>query len=160
MRFHHAIQLRVEAFIQQKRQVILVGDINVVHMPIDHCDPQRSMSDLGISDFQATPARQWLDKFLAPKGPMTDTFRYFHPSTAQAFTVWNTLVNAREANFGTRIDMILVTSGLVPMMRDSRILADIMGSDHAPIVAEMDLGDFHIGVPKPSENHPKIKPSA
>ncbi|KAI8926796.1 Endonuclease/exonuclease/phosphatase [Entophlyctis helioformis] len=139
MRFHKAVRLRIDALLNQGRQVVLVGDLNVIHRPIDHCDPARSMRDLGIADFQATPARQWLDALLAPRGPLTDTFRHRHPTAEKAFSCWNTLINARESNFGTRLDFVLVSSGLVGSLTEAGILADVMGSDHAPVMAEFQL---------------------
>jgi len=68
-----------------------------------------------------------------------DTFRHLHPERKEAFTCWNTKMNCRTTNFGTRIDYILVNKALTNILKDSDIRADIMGSDHCPIVATFDL---------------------
>ncbi|KAL2913592.1 Class II abasic (AP) endonuclease [Polyrhizophydium stewartii] len=121
-----------------RREVVIAGDFNISHRPIDHCDPVQSMRDHGLREFGETPSRRWLSRMLAPQGPMTDTFRHFHPQQAQAFTCWNTLIDARRSNFGTRIDYILVSSGVVPAICAGSILAQVMGSDHAPVQIEFE----------------------
>ncbi|KND05071.1 exodeoxyribonuclease III (xth) [Spizellomyces punctatus DAOM BR117] len=132
-KFYHAIRLRIEALIAGGRQVVIVGDVNTTHQEIDHCDPRKSMRDLGISCFHETPTRRWIHELVQPRGPMYDMFRYFHPTQEKAFTCWNTLLNARPVNYGTRIDYVLATEGLIPWMADATVEADIMGSDHCPV---------------------------
>ncbi len=66
--FSQAIQDRVYSLLKMDRNVILVGDVNVCHQPIDHCDPDRSVKDNEIDSFQDTPCRRWFDEFLWPKG--------------------------------------------------------------------------------------------
>ncbi|TPX69223.1 hypothetical protein SpCBS45565_g02553 [Spizellomyces sp. 'palustris'] len=132
-RFYHAIRLRIEALIAGGRQVVIVGDVNTTHQEIDHCDPRKSMRDLGISCFHDTHTRRWIHELVQPRGPMYDMFRYFHPTQEKAFTCWNTLLNARPVNYGTRIDYVLATEGLIPWMADAAVEAEIMGSDHCPV---------------------------
>lgn len=62
-----------------------------------------------------------------------DTFRYFHPFKEEAFTCWNVSTNSRSTNYGTRIDYIFCDEGLLPHVKDSLILQDVMGSDHCPV---------------------------
>ena len=64
---------------------------------------------------------------------MVDTFRHLHPTTRDAFTCWNTRVNARETNFGTRIDYILCNEDFMPFVTNSEVLQNIHGSDHCPV---------------------------
>ncbi|XP_050714582.1 DNA-(apurinic or apyrimidinic site) endonuclease 2-like isoform X1 [Eriocheir sinensis] len=68
---------------------------------------------------------------------MVDTFRYFYPQKEEAFTCWNVSTNSRSTNYGTRLDYIFCDEGLLPHIKDSLVLQDIMGSDHCPVVAEV-----------------------
>ncbi|KAI8089227.1 Endonuclease/exonuclease/phosphatase [Halteromyces radiatus] len=136
MDYHHCVRQRIDQLLQQGRQVILAGDINAVHEPIDHCDPKQSMKERGITDFKDLPHRQWIDKLIAPKGPLVDTCRFSHPNRKAMFTCWNTRINARPANFGTRIDYVLISEGLLPWFKTADIRADILGSDHCPVYAD------------------------
>ncbi|RKO99062.1 hypothetical protein CXG81DRAFT_15079, partial [Caulochytrium protostelioides] len=158
-RFNVALATRVAAFRAAGREVVVVGDVNVAHRAIDHCDPVQSCRDRGIADYDALPARQWLTQWLdgtdgdaeaeadagdadaAPKpgghGGLVDVFRHFHPTTRGAYTCWNTLKNARPSNYGTRIDYVLATPGLLGAFADCSVDADVMGSDHCPVSAVM-----------------------
>ncbi|XP_068216547.1 DNA-(apurinic or apyrimidinic site) endonuclease 2-like isoform X2 [Palaemon carinicauda] len=64
---------------------------------------------------------------------VVDTFRYFHPNQQEAFTCWNTFTNARSSNYGTRIDYIFTDESILPIIDESIILQDVMGSDHCPV---------------------------
>lgn len=66
---------------------------------------------------------------------MIDTFRFLHPTFEGAYTCFNTLLNCRPLNYGTRIDYVLVTPGLLPLLNNSWIERDLFGSDHIPIGA-------------------------
>ncbi|KAG1681503.1 DNA-(apurinic or apyrimidinic site) lyase 2 [Nymphon striatum] len=67
-----------------------------------------------------------------------DTFRYFYPDKLNAFTCWQTLTNARQTNYGTRLDYIFADQELAKsFFQDSYILPDIEGSDHCPVKAEL-----------------------
>ncbi|KAJ3159642.1 Class II abasic (AP) endonuclease [Geranomyces michiganensis] len=133
IRFYTAMRMRIEALIAAGRNVILVGDINACYDARDHCDPKKSMRENGIDEFWGTPTRTWLRDLVHPRGPMYDSFRVFHPDTERAFTCWNTLIDARPVNYGTRIDYILTSPGLLSWFRDSAVEADTMGSDHCPV---------------------------
>lgn len=66
---------------------------------------------------------------------VVDTFRYFYPLKEEAFTCWNVFTNSRSTNYGTRIDYIFCDEGLLPHIKDSLVLQDVMGSDHCPVAA-------------------------
>ena len=137
MDYSRAVQQRIQDLIQQGRRVMLVGDLNVVAHEIDHCNPSQSIKDHQLETFDDLPARKWLNSFLSPKGKMVDTFRAFYPEQTCAYTVWNTLLNARPANYGTRIDYVLVDSTWMDWVKDAFILSDVMGSDHCPVGVEL-----------------------
>ncbi|KAJ3154301.1 Class II abasic (AP) endonuclease [Geranomyces variabilis] len=133
VRFYTAMRMRIDALLAAGRNVILLGDINACYDARDHCDPKKSMRENGIDEFWGTPTRAWLRDLVHPRGPMYDSFRAFHPETERAFTCWNTLIDARPVNYGTRIDYILTSAALLPWFRDSTVDAEIMGSDHCPV---------------------------
>ncbi|GAN11120.1 DNase I-like protein [Mucor ambiguus] len=136
MDYHHCVQKRIHSFLERGKQVLLVGDINAVHEEIDHCDPKQSMKDHNITDFKDLPHRRWLDNMIHPKGPLVDMTRLYHPHRLKMYTCWNTRLNARPGNFGTRIDYILSSKGLKPWFKYSDIQPDIFGSDHCPVYAD------------------------
>ncbi|KAL0574581.1 hypothetical protein ABG067_009106, partial [Albugo candida] len=86
MDYHYCVQQRIEKFLKEGRQVVLVGDVNAVHEEIDHCDPKQSMKEHDILDFKDLPHRRWLDNILDPKGPLIDMTRLFHPERKKMFT--------------------------------------------------------------------------
>ncbi|XP_035501893.2 DNA-(apurinic or apyrimidinic site) lyase 2 isoform X1 [Scophthalmus maximus] len=154
LQFYKLLQCRAEALLKDGSHVIILGDVNTSHRPIDHCDP----SD--VDQFGENPGRKWLNVFLHQPdedrnedeeeepdeesegtstdsvrgGKFVDTFRYFHPTRSSAFTCWSTLTGARQTNYGTRIDYIFADRRLV---REQFVAADIMpeveGSDHCPV---------------------------
>ncbi|KAG0250084.1 Class II abasic (AP) endonuclease [Mortierella polycephala] len=137
MDYYHLLEARVRELIKEGREVIVMGDMNVVPTELDHCDPGKWKKESGRTEFTDTPPRQWFNSFLAPQGPLTDLYRVFHEGEAGAFTCWNTKIEARPSNYGTRLDYILVSKGLVPWFKSCDRKPDVMGSDHCPVVAEM-----------------------
>ncbi|CAG8812579.1 20984_t:CDS:2, partial [Gigaspora margarita] len=123
MNFYQILQARVEALLRAGRQVIVLGDLNVTHKEIDHCDPQRSVKEYELESFGDHPARKWFDGFVAPNGPMIDLFREFHPDEKGMYTCWNTLINASQ--------------GLVKWFKSCSVEQKVMGSDHCPVVGEL-----------------------
>jgi AP endonuclease-2 len=136
MNFSKALQTRIDALIQSGRNVIVVGDVNIAHNEIDHCDPLQSIKENGIVHFGDVPHRIWLNEWLL-SGLVIDSFRLFHPERKNAFTCWNTLINARPANYGTRIDYIFVSPEIKKWLSNCDILVDILGSDHCPVYIEL-----------------------
>ncbi|KAI9335716.1 Endonuclease/exonuclease/phosphatase [Obelidium mucronatum] len=146
-RFQRAISLLIKSLTQtSKRNVILLGDLNVCHKPIDHCDPGNNVRENKLDEFGDTAGRKWMDELMEPttqgreessESMLVDLFRWFQPDRKGAFTCWNTLIDARRANFGTRLDYILVSPKLLPWFEGCDIRPDVMGSDHCPVVARL-----------------------
>ncbi|KAG4057747.1 hypothetical protein PC123_g7245 [Phytophthora cactorum] len=148
LQFHALLEDRVSALQAANKRVIVVGDINIAHREIDHCDPHAHRSD--GSSFGDHPCRKWMDSFVGvseeislsePKSEdivdgakLIDTYRYFHPDQAKAFTCWNTQTGARQTNYGARIDYILVDPTFVECVSSCSIDAERLGSDHCPVV--------------------------
>ncbi|ETW79157.1 hypothetical protein HETIRDRAFT_50142 [Heterobasidion irregulare TC 32-1] len=132
--YHLLLQERVRKLIEEGRDVIVLGDINVCAAPIDHCDGHLPSN---ASTFWDHPAREWFHKWLHPNGPMIDVVRDFWPDRKGMYTCWNTKISARETNYGTRIDYILVTPGLLPWIKHSDIQPAVKGSDHCPVYVDL-----------------------
>ncbi|SPO20299.1 related to APN2 - AP endonuclease, exonuclease III homolog [Ustilago trichophora] len=137
MTYYQCLAERAHRLIQAGRQVMIVGDMNIIRDPIDHCDPEQSMKEHGWEHFHQHPARSWFQTFLAPHGKFHDVGRAYHPERKRMFTCWNTLIDARPANYGVRLDYTLVTEGLLPWINGADIQADIYGSDHCPIYVDL-----------------------
>lgn len=136
MGYYYTLAERVENLLANGREVIIVGDLNIAHLPIDHCEGvnQRTRQD----HLDIHPARQWLDQFLMPNGAFHDVTRKHHPSRKFMYTCWDTVKDTRPANYGVRIDYTLVSKGLMPWVKGADIQANIYGSDHCPVYV-----DFH-----------------
>ncbi|EMR10740.1 exodeoxyribonuclease III [Pneumocystis murina B123] len=129
---------RIRNLRKMKRNIVIMGDINIIR---DDVDSSYKIDELqeGMEDFKDSCQRAWLNKLLLPhpEGFMIDLCRHFHPDRKEMFTCWNTKINARTCNFGTRIDYILISKELLPWFEFADIQANVMGSDHCPIFAEI-----------------------
>ncbi|XP_032790363.2 DNA-(apurinic or apyrimidinic site) endonuclease 2 isoform X1 [Daphnia magna] len=134
LEFYRALSLRCDDLLSQGYHVIVLGDINVSHRLIDHCEPD------DVTSFSKSPSRIWLDGFLVEGGgKFIDSFRYLYPTKEKAFTCWNTKLNARVNNYGTRIDYIMLSSKLSQSLRECIIMSEVYGSDHCPVKASIAL---------------------
>ncbi|CDO72073.1 hypothetical protein BN946_scf184962.g16 [Trametes cinnabarina] len=135
MNYHLMLQERVRKVIEEEhREVVVVGDINVCATPLDHCDGHLPSHQATFYDH---PARAWFHNWLSPRGPMIDVVREFWPDRKGLYTCWNMRIQARETNYGTRVDYILVTKGLLPWIQHGDILPSLKGSDHCPIYIDL-----------------------
>lgn len=113
--------------LDEKKPVILCGDLNVAHKEIDLKNPKTNRKNAGFSDEERGKMTELLDSGFV------DTFRYFYPKTEGAYTWWSYMRNARENNSGWRIDYFIVSKRFIDRVKSSEIHADIMGSDHCPV---------------------------
>ena len=117
--------------LEEKKPVILCGDLNVAHNEIDLKNPGPNRGNAGFSDEERAKMTELLDAgFL-------DTFRYFYPDVTGAYTWWSYMYHARENNAGWRIDYFIVSEALKSRLVDSKIHAGILGSDHCPVELEL-----------------------
>ncbi len=114
------------------REIILVGDYNVAYLDEDVYDPVKLATASGFLPEE----REWFRQFL--RRGFTDAFRLFHSSQKGQFTWWSYREGGRIGNRGWRIDHICVTKGLVDRIRRCEIHGDIMGSDHCPVLVELE----------------------
>ncbi|MEK5070871.1 exodeoxyribonuclease III [Sporosarcina sp. FSL K6-1508] len=115
------------------KPVILCGDLNVAHQEID---VRNVKSNIGNSGFTSEERGKMTD--LLGEG-FIDTYRYFNPNLEGAYTWWSYMSKVRERNIGWRIDYFIVSNQLEPLLKDVAIHSHILGSDHCPIVLEIDL---------------------
>ncbi len=109
------------------KPVIICGDLNVAHRDIDLANPRSNVNNAGF-----TPAeRTCLDELLA--AGFLDTFRELHPDSAQRYTWWSYMAQARSRNIGWRIDYFLLSERLRPRLKAATIHPEIHGSDHCPV---------------------------
>ena len=144
MGFYRALESITRHYVEKlKRTVIIVGDVNACRSEMDHCDPERSLKEHNLLNFSDHPARMWLDSFVTEEkgGIMIDLFRHRNPDKSNVYTCWNTLLNARPANYGARIDYILISKDLLSQVADCSVEGDIMGSDHCPVSAVFDISE-------------------
>jgi exodeoxyribonuclease III len=106
--------------------VIVVGDYNICHKPIDIHDPVGNKNSTGFLPEE----RAWMDKLF--ESGFIDTFRRFHPEPHQ-YSWWSFRSNARANNKGWRIDYISVTSPLEARLAEAHIWQDVKHSDHCPV---------------------------
>jgi len=116
--------------LKEKKTVIICGDYNVAHKPIDLTNPKRNEFNPGYS----IQERNWMDEFI--DSGYVDTFREFNKEPEQ-YTWWSYRFKAREKNIGWRIDYFCINKESIQKVKDARILKDIMGSDHCPIYIKL-----------------------
>lgn len=116
------------AGLHKSKPVIVCGDMNVAHKPIDLKNPKANIGNAGFSYEE----RGKMTELLA--SGFVDSFRYFYPDLEQAYSWWSYRAAARSKNVGWRIDYFLVTEDFIDNVEDSKILPDVMGSDHCPVL--------------------------
>ena len=119
--------------LDEKKPVIVCGDMNVAHREIDLKNPKTNRMNPGFTDQE----RAQFTTLLA--AGFIDSFRYFHPDAAGEYSWWSYMFNARANNAGWRIDYFLVSERIRDRVREARIDAQVMGSDHCPVVLDIDL---------------------
>ncbi len=117
--------------LEKTKPVIFCGDLNVAHQEIDLANPKPNIGKHGFTNEERECFQSFLDSGFV------DTFRSLHPNTTQAYTWWTHWANARARNVGWRIDYVLVSNKLKPLVQKAEIHPDIMGSDHCPVSIEL-----------------------
>ncbi len=113
--------------LEEKKPVIVCGDMNVAHREIDLKNPKTNRKNAGFTDEER-------NKFsLLLEAGFTDTFRHFYPDLEGAYSWWSYRFKAREKNAGWRIDYFLTSEKLNNSLKDAVIYKDIFGSDHCPV---------------------------
>lgn len=117
--------------LEEKKPVIVCGDMNVAHKEIDLKNPKTNHKNAGFSDEERAQMTKLLDSGFI------DTFRYFYPDQKDIYSWWSYMFKAREKNAGWRIDYFLTSGGLKENLVDAKIHTEIFGSDHCPVELEI-----------------------
>jgi exodeoxyribonuclease-3 len=132
LRFYARLLDALDALHAQGERLIVCGDYNTAHQPIDLARPKQNQKTSGFLPEE----REWIDRYL--EHGFVDTFRALHPDEAERYTWWMYMRNARERNIGWRIDYFMVSESLMPAVTGADILHDVTGSDHCPVTLELD----------------------
>ena len=121
------------ARLDEKKPVIVCGDMNVAHREIDLKNPKTNQNNAGFTPQEREAMTKLLDSGFV------DSFRYLYPDATGCYSWWSYMFHAREKNAGWRIDYFLVSERVKDRIRAARIDSEVMGSDHCPVVLEIDL---------------------
>jgi exodeoxyribonuclease-3 len=119
--------------LDQVKPVVYCGDLNVAHEEIDLKNPKTNRKNAGFSDEE----RQKMTELLS--SGFVDTFRHMYPDKTGAYSWWSYRFNARKNNAGWRIDYFIVSERLREKIKTADIWNEVMGSDHCPVVLELDI---------------------
>ena len=113
--------------LEEKKPVILCGDLNVAHREIDLKNPKTNRKNAGFTDEE----RGKMPALLA--SGFTDTYRYFYPDREGVYSWWSYRFRAREKNSGWRIDYFITSQSLNDRLVSADIHTEVFGSDHCPV---------------------------
>lgn len=116
--------------VQKGKRLIICGDHNIAHQEIDLKNPKSNENTSGFLKIE----RDFLDEFI--KNGYTDTYRYINKEKVE-YSWWSYLYKGRERNTGWRIDYHFVSNNLINEVKDAKILTNVLGSDHCPVVLEL-----------------------
>jgi exodeoxyribonuclease-3 len=120
----------ISALKQDRPELIICGDYNICHKPIDIHNPVSNKDSSGFLPEE----RDWMEKWFC--NGFIDTFRYFNPDRHQ-YSWWSFRANARANNKGWRIDYISVSRPLEARLKDAAIYPEVKHSDHCPVYTEL-----------------------
>ncbi len=119
--------------LNQKKPVIMCGDLNVAHEEIDLKNPKSNTRNAGFTIEERNKMTELLN------AGFTDTFRYLYPDKEEAYSWWSYMRKSREKNVGWRIDYFIVSKSIENKIKEATIYSKIMGSDHCPVGLEINL---------------------
>ena len=119
--------------LNQKKPLIVCGDLNVAHQEIDLKNPKSNVKNAGF-----TPEERAKMSSLLTSG-FTDSYRYLYPDKTDIYSWWSYRFNARDNNAGWRIDYFITSDQIASKIKDSIIHMEILGSDHCPVELQIDI---------------------
>ncbi|MBE0652242.1 MAG: exodeoxyribonuclease III [Bacteroidales bacterium] len=131
MQYLADIQIYIDRLKKEQPNILICGDFNICHKPIDINHPERHHKSSGFLPEE----RSWMDAFIA--AGFIDTFREFDKRPEQ-YSWWSYRANSRAKNLGWRIDYHMITPSLLPRLRNAGIMQQVIHSDHCPVWIEMD----------------------
>ena len=119
--------------LDEKKPVIICGDLNVAHNEIDLKNPKTNRRSAGFTDEERGKFTELLE------AGFVDSFRHFYPDMEGIYSWWSYRFKAREKNAGWRIDYYVTSESLREKLVDAKIHTQVMGSDHCPVELEIEL---------------------
>lgn len=119
--------------LEEKKPIIVCGDLNVAHKEIDLKNPKTNLRNAGFTEEERSKFTELLSLGFI------DTFRYFYPDEVGAYSWWSYRFNARAKNAGWRIDYFLVSDSIKDKLEDAKIHSDVLGSDHCPVELKINI---------------------
>jgi exodeoxyribonuclease III len=119
--------------LNSKKPVILCGDLNVAHQDIDLKNSKTNKGNSGFTDEERSKMTDLLNSGFV------DSYRYLYPDFEGAYTWWSYMAKVRERNIGWRIDYFIISERMAVNIIDAHIHSEVMGSDHCPVVLELDI---------------------
>ena len=117
--------------LDDKKPVILCGDLNVAHKEIDLKNPKTNRGNAGFTDEERREMTNLLETGFV------DSFRYLYPDKTDSYSWWSYMGKAREKNVGWRIDYFIVSKKVKQNIEEASIHPEVFGSDHCPV--ELDI---------------------
>ncbi len=127
LNFYQAFLRIINDYGKKGKGVIVCGDVNTAHQPMDLARPKENANVSGFMQIE----RDWLDQLFS--SGYVDTFRHFNPDQVDAYTWWDMKTGARARNVGWRIDYFIVSEDLMPRVKNAFIMPEVLGSDHCPV---------------------------
>ena len=131
IQFLESFLLYIRQLVAERPNLIIGGDYNICHRPIDIHDPVRNAHSSGFLPEE----RAWMEHFFT--NGFVDLVRHVHPTRAHAYTWWSFRSGARERNKGWRIDYLAVSNPLKDRIVDADVLPQVTYSDHCPVMVEV-----------------------
>lgn len=125
--FYRKLFDELEALRADGGRVIILGDYNTAHRPIDLARPKQNQKTSGFRPEERAEIDRWID------AGWIDTFRHHYPEAEGCYSWWSLRKGVREKNVGWRIDLAMASVGALPFVRDAFIASEVEGSDHCPI---------------------------
>jgi exodeoxyribonuclease-3 len=119
--------------LEEKKPVVVCGDLNVAHKEIDLKNPKTNHHSAGFTDEERAKMTQLLESGFV------DTYRHFYPNTEGVYSWWSYRFQARAKNAGWRIDYFLVSEVLRSKLVSADIHTQVLGSDHCPVEVQIDF---------------------
>ena len=132
LRYYDLFLKHVEILEKKYGKVVFCGDLNVAHNEIDLARPKENAKSIGFLPIE----RAWVDR--VEEAGFIDTFRSLHRGEIK-YSWWDMKTGSRSRNVGWRIDYFFISKFLSGKITKADILDDFLGSDHAPVVLEINL---------------------
>ena len=129
--FYRTLYDKLDRLRRSGRRVLVMGDFNTAHKPIDLARPKTNVKTSGFRPEEREEMDRWIE------GGWIDTFRHFEPGPDH-YSWWSQRFGVRERNVGWRIDYVLASKAAMRHVKEASIHPDVMGSDHCPVGVVVD----------------------